>query len=178
MAAMILAATSIGNPGYVPEDYQVFLLTVVILIIHGSISSMPTRWIANFNSVGSTLNIIALIIVIVLIPVATNREEKGFPKFTPSSVVWGSFYPGTDYPNGIALLMTFVALIWTMRSVLIRKNGNSLLIKVLQRLRCTVPLERGMLQCQHRCAKSHCPHQQRGRNIWLVPATSRRIHSD
>lgn len=117
MAAMVLAAVSIGNPEYAPQNYQVFLLTVFILLIHGAISSMPTRWIANFNSVGSTLNMIALIVVIILIPARTNREEQGFPKFKSSKMVWGTFYPGTDYTNGLALLMTFVALIWTMRSV-------------------------------------------------------------
>lgn len=117
MAAMVLAAVSIGNPEYVPQNYQVYLLTVVILLIHGVISSMPTRWIANFNSVGSTLNMIALLVVIILIPAGTNREEKGHPKFASSKEVWGTFYPGTDYSNGLALLMTFVALIWTMRSV-------------------------------------------------------------
>lgn len=117
MAAMILAAASIGNPEYVPQNYQIFLLTVFILLIHGVISSMPTRWIANFNSVGSTLNMIALIVVIVLIPAGTNRDKQGLPKFASSKVVWGDYYSGTDYPNGLALLMTFVALIWTMRSV-------------------------------------------------------------
>lgn len=115
MAAMILAAGSIGNPGYEPKNYQTFLLTVIILLIHGCISSMPTRWIANFNSVGSTLNIIALIVVIILIPSTANREARGFPKFNASADVWGKFYPGTDFPNGLALLMTFVAVIWTMR---------------------------------------------------------------
>lgn len=121
MAAMILAAGSIGNPKYVPQNYQVFLLTVFIMLIHGCISSMPTRWIANFNSVGSTFNILALIVVIILIPAQTNRVEQGaalgldLTKFAPSSEVWGNFYPGTDFPNGLALLMTFVAVIWTMR---------------------------------------------------------------
>ncbi|KAL8723159.1 MAG: hypothetical protein Q9225_000500 [Loekoesia sp. 1 TL-2023] len=75
---------------------------------------MPTKWIANFNSYGSTFNIIALIVVIIMIPAATNREDQGLPRFTPSSVVWGSFYEGTDFPNGLALLMTFVAVTWTM----------------------------------------------------------------
>lgn len=36
---MILAAASIVNPGYVPESYQVFLLTTLIMVLHGAISS-------------------------------------------------------------------------------------------------------------------------------------------
>ena len=85
------------------------------MLIHGCISSMPTKWIANFNSVGSTFNMVALIVVIILIPASTNRESQGLPKFSGASIVWGNFYDGTDFPNGVALLMTFVAVIWTMR---------------------------------------------------------------
>ncbi|KAL8714447.1 MAG: hypothetical protein Q9220_001780 [cf. Caloplaca sp. 1 TL-2023] len=114
MAAMILATASIRDPTYVPESYQVFLLTALIMLIQSCISSMPTKWIAQFNSYGSSFNIIALIIVIITIPAACNRESQGLSKFTASSVVWNDFYPGTDFPNGLALLMTFVAVIWTM----------------------------------------------------------------
>ena len=114
MSAMVLAAVSINKPDYVPENYQVFLLTTLIMLIHGCISSMPTRWLAEFNSVGSSFNIIALIITLIVIPASTTRESQGLPKFTPASVVWNDFYDGTDFSNGLSLLMTFVAVIWTM----------------------------------------------------------------
>ena len=118
LSAMILAGGSIGNPDYVPQNYQIFLLSTLIMLIHGCISSMPTKWIARFNSVGSTFNIIALCIVIILIPASTNREDQGLPKFTDSGTVWGNFYEGTNFPQGVSLLMTFVAVIWTMRCVM------------------------------------------------------------
>ncbi|KAH0832748.1 hypothetical protein AYO21_00347 [Fonsecaea monophora] len=114
LASMILAAGSITNPDYVPQNYQVFLLTTLIMILHACISSMPTRWIATFNSYGSTFNIIALVITIITIPAATTRGSQGLPRFTKSSTVWGNFYEGTDFPNGVALLMSFIAVIWTM----------------------------------------------------------------
>ena len=117
MAAMILAAGSIQNPNFVPQPYQVFLLTTLIMLIHGCISSMPTKWIANFNAYGSTFNMIGLFIVIILIPAGTNRADQDLPRFTPSSSVWNDFYAGTDYSNGVALFMSFVAVIWTMRLV-------------------------------------------------------------
>ncbi|KAH8691304.1 amino acid permease [Talaromyces proteolyticus] len=110
LAAMILAAGSISNPDYVPTDYQVYLLTVLILIIHTAISSMPTKWVANFNSWGSTFNILALIIAIITIPAGTSNV----PKFTPASQVWSTILNGTDYPDGVAILMSFVGVIWTM----------------------------------------------------------------
>ncbi|EED20586.1 amino acid permease [Talaromyces stipitatus ATCC 10500] len=110
LAAMILAAASINNPDYVPTNWQVYLLTVLILLIHTMVSSMPTKWIATFNSWGSTFNIIALVIVLITIPAATSNH----PKFSSSSDVWGTIHNGTDYPDGVAILMSFVGVIWTM----------------------------------------------------------------
>ncbi|KAI1181237.1 amino acid permease [Nemania sp. FL0916] len=108
-ASMILAAASIVNPDYVPTSYQTFLLTTFIMIIHACISSMPTLWIAHFNSVGTTINILALIVTIIIIPTTTNN----IPKFQPSSVAW-SIENFTDWPDGIAVLMSFLAICWTM----------------------------------------------------------------
>lgn len=114
LSAMILAAVSINNPDYTPQAWQIWLLTMAIMIIHGCISSMPTRWIAQFNSYGSTFNIIALFVVIVIIPSCNDRESKGYPKWNSNADVWGQFYPGTDFPNGVAMLMSFISVIWTM----------------------------------------------------------------
>lgn len=111
---MILAAASINNPSYVPTAYQTFLLTVFIMIIHAMLSSMPTKWLAKFNTAGSTFNIIALIIVIILIPAGTDRESRGLPRFTSSREVWGTIYQGTSFPPGICVLMSFIGVIWTM----------------------------------------------------------------
>lgn len=111
---MILAAASINDPTYVPTNYQTYLLTVLLMIIHAMLSSMPTKWLARFNTVGSTFNIIALVIVIILIPAATDRPSKGLPRFSPSSEVWGTIYEGTPFPPGISILMSFIGVIWTM----------------------------------------------------------------
>jgi amino acid transporter len=110
LSAMILAAVSISNPGYIPTNWHAFLLTALIMIIHSGISSMPTKWIARFNLYGSTLNMLALITVIITIPAGT----KNTPRFRPSKEVWGTITNGTDFPDGVAVLMTFVGTIWTM----------------------------------------------------------------
>ncbi|TVY30681.1 putative amino-acid permease [Lachnellula hyalina] len=112
LSAMVLAAASITNPSYVPQDWHTYLLTVFIMLIHGCISSMPTLWIARFNSFGSTLNMIGLVVVIIMIPAAVTGSDTS-PKFFPSSQVW-SIQNGTDWPDGIAVLMSFLAIIWTM----------------------------------------------------------------
>ena len=112
LSAMILAAGSITHPTYIPTQWQTYVLTVFIMIIHGCISSMPTLWIARFNSYGSTLNMIALFIVIIMIPASVTGMDGG-PKFLPSSQVW-AIQNGTEWPDGIAVLMSFIAIIWTM----------------------------------------------------------------
>ncbi|KAI1472419.1 amino acid transporter [Daldinia caldariorum] len=108
-AAMILAAASIVNPDYTPTNYQTFLLTVLIMLTHACISSMPTLWIANFNSVGTTINLLCLLITIIIIPTAT----MGDPKFQPNEFAWG-IQNSTDWPDGVAVLMSFLSIIWTM----------------------------------------------------------------
>jgi amino acid transporter len=110
LAAMILAAGAIYNPEFAPTNYQLYLLTVLILIIHTAISSMPTKWIATVNSWGSTFNIIALVVALITIPAATSNT----PKFTSANEVWSVIANGTDYPDGVAILMSFVGVIWTM----------------------------------------------------------------
>jgi amino acid transporter len=114
IAAMILAAASIRDPTYIPTEYQTFLLTVFIMILHAIMSSLPTRWLAQINTGGSTFNFLALIVVIIMIPAGTDREERGLPKFTPSREVWGTIYEGTSFPPGISVLMSFIGVIWTM----------------------------------------------------------------
>lgn len=106
---MILAAASIMNPSYVPTDWQTFLLTTLIMIIHACISSMPTLWIARFNSFGTIINIACLVITIIIIPAAVTTV----PKFQPNEFAWG-IQNFTDWPDGIAVLMSFLAIIWTM----------------------------------------------------------------
>ena len=71
---------------------------------------MPTLWIAQFNAAGTLINMLMLFIVIILIPAATTNS----PKFTDSPTVWGTITNGTDWPDGIAILMSSVGVIWTM----------------------------------------------------------------
>lgn len=81
------------------------------MIIHSVMASFPTRWIAQVNSAGSTFNIIALVIVIIIIPAACDRTAHGLSKFNASSDVWGTIYDGTDFAPGVSVLMSFVSVI-------------------------------------------------------------------
>lgn len=54
-AAMILAAASIMNPEYVPTDWQTFLLTVFIMIIHACLSSMVRILFCCHSTIASSV---------------------------------------------------------------------------------------------------------------------------
>ncbi len=110
MATMIFACRSIIDPDFVPQDYQFFLLTALLMVVQSCLSSMPTKWIARFNSLGSSFNMVAVIIVIILIPTAATTK----PKFRPAHDVWGNIENGTDFPKGIAVLMSFASVMWAM----------------------------------------------------------------
>ncbi|EUC35950.1 hypothetical protein COCCADRAFT_89371 [Bipolaris zeicola 26-R-13] len=117
ISSMILAAASITNPSYKPSNLHTFLLASCIMIIHGVISSMPTRWLAQFNSAGSTFNFLAVVAVLIMIPAGTDRPERGLSRFTPSTEVWGTIHQGTSFPPGICVLMSFIGVIWTMSGI-------------------------------------------------------------
>lgn len=187
-AAMILACGSIQNPGYVPTNYQTFLLTVFIMLIHSVMASFPTRWIARVNSAGSTFNIIAIFIVIILIPAACNRTARGLSRFNPSSEVWGNIYQGTDYPKGVSVLMSFIGVIWTMSGYVssdarswkcscakLEHNRNQIADSHIS-LGLPVPSCRRVLQRQHRLPTCNFPHLRSGRYCGLGSSARCRLH--
>lgn len=98
---------------------QVFLLTTFLMIIHSFMASFPTRWIARVNSAGSTFNIIALVIVIIIIPAACDRTAFGLSKFNSNKAVWGDIYEGTDFAPGVSILMSFVSVICMIQATVL-----------------------------------------------------------
>ena len=79
------------------------------MLIHAGISSVPTLWIAHFNSVGTIANVLALLMTIVVIAAAARMT----PKSQSSSFAWG-IQNATEWPDGVSVLMSFLSIIWTM----------------------------------------------------------------
>lgn len=107
---MILSAASLSNPDYVPQPSQIYLLTVSLLILNSIIASLHTRFLARFNLVGATFNLLSLIAFFVVIPTASIS----IPKTQPSNKVWKTFTNGTEWPDGLAFLMSFLGVIWVL----------------------------------------------------------------
>lgn len=111
LASMLLALKTMHDPEYEATNWQVYLLTVALMIAQSLISCMPTKFLARFNSAGTLLNGVALIVALIVILAANNREA---PHFNSSPDVWGTIQNQTDWPDGIAILMSFISIIWTM----------------------------------------------------------------
>lgn len=107
---MILAAGAMGNPDYVPQQWHTYLVTVALLIIHATIASFHTRFLARFNQVGTIINMTALVVFLIVAPAASINS----PKTNTTSDVWGTLTNGTVWPDGFAVLMSFLGVIWTM----------------------------------------------------------------
>jgi amino acid transporter len=105
---MILAAVAIVNPKYAPQHWQTFLLTCVLLIINAVIASMHTRVLARFNQIGTIINILSLFVFYIVVPSASISTTNAM------SDVWETLRNGTEWPDGVAVLMSFLGVIWTM----------------------------------------------------------------
>lgn len=116
-ACLILALASFNSSsGYVPTTGQIYGLTTGIQITHAILSSCPTKFLARFNTVGTSVNMIFLLIVFVIILAGNDRvslSESPIPKFNDNSTAWG-LTNLTEFPQGISFLMSFLGVIWAM----------------------------------------------------------------
>lgn len=112
-ASMILALVQIGNPNYTYETWHCFLLTIAITAACAVIASAPTKWIAYINTAATALNLIFLFISFIVMLAGNNRTSQGLPRFNSNGYAW-ELDNFTDWPDGICILMTFMAVIWTM----------------------------------------------------------------
>lgn len=109
LANLILALAQMKNPDFEPEKYQAYLISVLLMFIHGIMGSVPTKYVARINSLGSILNSLVILIGFIMLLAGNKRSD---PKWNSNYQVWQEFSNQTDWPDGIALLMSFLAAIW------------------------------------------------------------------
>ena len=114
-ACMILALGSFNSSNYSPSNGQIYGLTAALQVIHAVICCLPTKWLAQFNVAGTSLNMIFLVVVFVMIFAGDTRlsMREGISKFNSNSKAWG-LENQTDFPTGIAMLQSFLGVIWAM----------------------------------------------------------------
>ncbi len=113
LACMILAMKAEHNSSYTPTNGQIYGLSTCFMVVHSIISSLPTKSLAQFNSLGSILNSVFLLVALIVI-LAGNNRSGDIPKWNSSQKVWGVIENQTQWPDGIAILMSFLSIIWTM----------------------------------------------------------------
>lgn len=84
LASMILIAAQIGHPSYAMETFHVYLLMVGLLVSQGALTMNSTRFVGRLNKIGTTTNLIVLVVFIVWMPVGSMNS----PKTNPHSEVW------------------------------------------------------------------------------------------
>jgi amino acid transporter len=106
-AAMILAATAIVNPTYVPQYWHTFLLTCLLLIMNAVIASCHTRLLARINQIGTIINVVSLIFFYIFVPIESINTSN-------TSEVWETLANSTEWPDGFAIVLSFLGVVWTM----------------------------------------------------------------
>ena len=110
LALMIITAIEIGNPDYTPETWHVYLLFLGLLIFEGCLTMNTTRFLGRLNELGTIVNFIVLIIFFVWFPAGSINT----PKANSDTYVWTTLSNGTEWPTGLAFLMGFLTVIWTL----------------------------------------------------------------
>ncbi|ODV61678.1 putative GABA/polyamine transporter [Ascoidea rubescens DSM 1968] len=114
LTCMILALKSYHDDSFTYGNGTIFGVTTLFMFVQSAISSMPTKYIAWFNNMGGSLNMCFLVIAIIVILAADNREQQGLSRFNSNSFVWSTVTNQTEWSDGVAVLMSFLSIIWTM----------------------------------------------------------------
>ena len=110
LAWMILTAGVITNPDYEVKTWQVYLVTLALFILEGSLAMNATKFLARLNTVSMIVNVAIVIIFIIWFPVGSINR----PKMNTDEFVWTDIINGTEWPTGISFLMGFLSVIWTI----------------------------------------------------------------
>lgn len=114
-AKLILSMASY-NKGYVSSNGVTYAVATAIMVVHSVISSLPTKYLSQFNNMGTSINIIFLVIVFVMIFACNDRVTMyngSIPKFNSNGEAWG-LSNQTEFPTGVAMLISFLGVIWAM----------------------------------------------------------------
>jgi amino acid transporter len=110
---MILAAVVIGKDGdFIITPGLTVGLTAALLVVHGLLNSIPTRWLANLTSSFVFVNVGATIIIIITLLACTGKDQMH-----PAEYVFGSagvINQTGGWPDGLAYMLGLLSVQWTM----------------------------------------------------------------
>ncbi|KIM90055.1 hypothetical protein PILCRDRAFT_812866 [Piloderma croceum F 1598] len=112
LASMIWAAVQVAKPDYVVTNGKTVGLFTGLLMIHGMLNSLNTRYLARFTSGMVFINLGTTAIIIIVLLATTPRSEMH-----PAGYVFGSagvVNQTGGWPTGLAFLMGLLSVQWTV----------------------------------------------------------------
>ncbi|KAK7441808.1 polyamine transporter tpo5 [Stygiomarasmius scandens] len=118
LSRMIWAAVVIGRGGdFEVKEKMVVGLFIGLLVVHGILNSLATRWLARMSSSFVFVNLGATFLIIIVLLATTPRSEMH-----PASYVFGSgglvnqtgLEGATPWNDGLAFLFGLLSVQWTM----------------------------------------------------------------
>ncbi|KAG8957899.1 hypothetical protein FRC03_009699 [Tulasnella sp. 419] len=112
LARMILAAVVIGTDGaFVVTQEKIVGLMVGLLVVHGLLNSLATKYLARMTSGFVFVNVGTTILIIIVLIATTPRSDMHTAKY-----VFGSdgVFNNTGWPTGLAFLFGLLSVQWTM----------------------------------------------------------------
>jgi amino acid transporter len=107
---MILTARRLVDPDFTVHYWQIYLLFLLLTISQSVLVALTTKILGRINIVGAVVNLIALVLFVFWMPLGSINT----PKTNSTSFAWSEIANGTEWPNGFAVLMSSVAVIYTM----------------------------------------------------------------
>lgn len=108
-STMVMSIPAISNPSFVPNDYQRYGVFVGGLLLEVLVISIGTKFISKLQSFCIILNLIAILITVIALPIGLGSENMNSAKyvFTDTTVY-------SEWPKGWAFFMSWLSAIWTM----------------------------------------------------------------
>ncbi|EJD36490.1 amino acid transporter [Auricularia subglabra TFB-10046 SS5] len=110
MVSILVALVKVYKSDFEVTTAQMFGLTYSLTLMSFFFAVLPTRWVARINTAMTWFNIAAYFVFIIGVPAAVVNR----PRFRSSAEVWRTITNSTDWPDGIAVLLSFLTVIWTM----------------------------------------------------------------
>ncbi|GAA5879952.1 hypothetical protein JCM1840_006941 [Sporobolomyces johnsonii] len=109
LAQMILAAASLSTDGaFVANAWQTYLTFLALVIIHGVLNSVGTRWLATMTRTFVFFNIGTVFAIIIALLIKTEHKHSASYTFTHN--INGSGWSS----QGLTFLLGLLSVQWTM----------------------------------------------------------------
>jgi amino acid transporter len=107
---MIVTAGSIAHPTYIPTEWHIYLIFLLLLTLEALLAMQSTKFIGRLNLFGTAFNLLIIFIFVLWFPLGSVHS----PRTNPSHAVWTTFSNTTSWPTPWATIMGFLTPLYTL----------------------------------------------------------------